>query len=93
ILPVVEASGATTADVTIGLLPSPPTCIAGAKAIQQANVTKPVLALSQCIAAPVKQAVGDYPKWTYISVSTNPVPGGDAATQGYLDVMKAYAPA
>lgn len=92
ILPVVQASGAPSSDVTIALLPSPPTCIAGAKALQQANVTKPVLALAQCIAQPVKAAVGDYPKWTYISVSTNPVPGGDAATQGYLDVMKAYAP-
>jgi branched-chain amino acid transport system substrate-binding protein len=92
ILPVVQASGAPSADVTIALLPSPPTCIAGAKALQQANITKPVLALAQCIAQPVKAAVGDYPKWTYISVSTNPVPGGDQATQGYLDVMKAYAP-
>ncbi len=93
ILPVVEASGAPRADTTIALLPSPPTCIAGAKAIAQANVTKPVLALAQCIAAPVKQAVGDYPKWTYISVSTNPaVTGVDGATDGYLAAMKAYAP-
>jgi hypothetical protein len=78
--------------VTIALLPSPPTCIAGAKAIAQAHVTKPVLALSLCIAQPVKAAVGDYPKWTYISINTNPVPGGDSATQGYLDVMNADAP-
>ena len=93
ILPVVQASGATKADATVALLPSPPTCIAGAKAFEQAGVTKPILALSQCIAAPVKQAVGDYPKWTYISVSTNPaLLGVDAATDGYDEVMKAYAP-
>lgn len=93
ILPVVQASGATKADVTIALLPSPPTCIAGAKALDQAGVTKPILGLAQCIADPVKAAVGDYPKWTYISVSTNPaVKGEDPATDGYVSVMDAYAP-
>ena len=93
ILPVVEASGATKADTTIALLPSPPTCISGAKALAQAGVSKPILGLALCIAAPVKQAVGDYPKWTYVSINTNPaLTGADAATDGYLDVMKAYAP-
>ena len=93
ILPVVQASGASTADVTVTLLPSPPTCIAGAKAIAQANITKPVLSLAQCIAAPVKQALGDYPKWTYVSISTNPALPSDPATSGYVKVMGAYAPA
>jgi branched-chain amino acid transport system substrate-binding protein len=92
ILPVVQASGAPTADVTVTLLPSPPTCIAGAKAIAQANITKPVLALAQCIAAPVKQALGDFPKWTYVSISTNYALPSDPATAGYVQVMNAYAP-
>jgi branched-chain amino acid transport system substrate-binding protein len=92
ILPVVQASGATTADVVVTLLPSPPTCIAGAKAIAQAGITKPVLSLAQCIAEPVKQALGDYPKWTYVSISTNPALPSDPATAGYVKVMKAYAP-
>jgi branched-chain amino acid transport system substrate-binding protein len=93
ILPNVIASGAGKTDVTVTLFPSPPTCIAGAKALQQANVTKPILALNLCIAAPVKQAVGDYPKWTYVSLNTNPSVPGDAATDAYVQVMKAYAPA
>jgi branched-chain amino acid transport system substrate-binding protein len=93
ILPSVIASGAGKTDVTVTLFPSPPTCIAGAKALQQANVTKPILALNLCIAAPVKQAVGDYPKWTYVSLNTNSEVPGDAATDAYVQVMKAYAPA
>lgn len=93
ILPSVIASGAGKTDITVTLFPSPPTCIAGAKALQQANVTKPILSLNLCIAAPVKQAVGDYPKWTYVSLNTNPEVAGDAATDAYVQVMKAYAPA
>jgi branched-chain amino acid transport system substrate-binding protein len=92
ILPVVQASGAASADVTVTLLPSPPTCIAGAKAIAQLNLTTPVLSLAQCIAEPVKQALGDYPKWTYVSISTNYALPSDPATAGYVQVMKAYAP-
>ena len=91
LLPVVQASGAPRADVTIALTPSPPTCIAGAKALQQAGVTKPILGLNLCVAGPVKQAVGDYPKWTYISVTELPVRGQSKAVDGFLDVMNAYA--
>jgi branched-chain amino acid transport system substrate-binding protein len=91
ILPSVIASGAGKTDVTVTLFPSPPTCIAGGKALQQANVTKPILALNLCIAAPVKQALGDYPKWTFVSLNTNPDVPGDAATDAYVNVMKAYA--
>jgi branched-chain amino acid transport system substrate-binding protein len=91
--PSVIASGAGKTDVTVTLFPSPPTCIAGGKALRQANVTKPILALNLCIAAPVKQALGDYPKWTYVSLNTNPDVPGDPATDAYVQVMKAYAPA
>lgn len=93
ILPSVIASGAGKTDVTVTLFPSPPTCIAGGKALQQANVTKPILALNLCIAAPVKQALGDYPKWTYVSLNTNPDVPGDPATDAYVKVMHAYAAA
>lgn len=92
-LPVVQASGAPQADATIGILPSPPTCIAGAKALQQAGIAKPVLGLSLCIADPVKDALGDYPEWTYVSISTNPaLAGDDPMTDAYVSVMEAYAP-
>jgi branched-chain amino acid transport system substrate-binding protein len=93
LLAPVNAAGAGQTDVIVTLFPSPPTCIAGAKALQQASAGKPVLALNLCIAAPVKKAVGDYPKWTYISLNTNPeIKGADAATDAYDAVMKAYAP-
>ena len=75
------------------LFPSPPTCIAGAKALKQIGGDKPVLSLSLCIAEPVKQAVGDYPAWTYVAVNTNTEIPGDEATDAYTAVMKAYAPA
>jgi branched-chain amino acid transport system substrate-binding protein len=94
LLAPVNAAGAGQTDVIVTLFPSPPTCIAGAKALQQASAGKPVLALNLCIAAPVKQAVGDYPKWTYVSLNTNPeIKGADPATDAYSAVMKAYAPA
>jgi branched-chain amino acid transport system substrate-binding protein len=94
LLAPVNAAGAGQTDVVVTLFPSPPTCIAGAKALQQASAGKPVLALNLCIAEPVKKAVGDYPKWTYVSLNTNPeIKGADAATDGYTAVMKAYAPA
>lgn len=92
-LPSVIASGAGKTDVTITLFPSPPSCIAGAKALQQANVTKPTVGLSACIAEPVKQALGDYPKMTYIALNTNPSIPGDPATDAYVRVMKTYAAA
>lgn len=94
LLAPVNAAGAGQTDVIVTLFPSPPTCIAGAKALQQASAGKPVLALNLCIAAPVKQAVGDYPKWTYVSLNTNPeIKGADPATDAYSAIMKAYAPA
>jgi branched-chain amino acid transport system substrate-binding protein len=91
LLAPVNAAGAGQTDVIVTLFPSPPTCIAGAKALQQASGGKPVLSLNLCIAEPVKKAVGDYPKWTYVSLNTNPeIKGADAATDGYTAVMKAY---
>ena len=92
-LPTLIAAGAGKADVTVTLFPSPPTCIAGAKALKQIGGDKPVLSLSLCIAEPVKQAVGDYPAWTYVAVNTNTEIPGDEATDAYTAVMKAYAPA
>jgi branched-chain amino acid transport system substrate-binding protein len=94
LLAPVTAAGAGHTDVIVTLFPSPPTCIAGAKALQQASAGKPVLSLNLCIGDPVKKAVGDYPKWTYISLNTNPdIKGVDSATDAYASVMKAYAPA
>lgn len=88
----VIASGAPAADATVGLFPSPPTCIAGAKALRQANVTKPILGLGLCIADPVQKALGDFPRWTYMFANENPdLVTADPLVAGYVDVMHAYA--
>jgi branched-chain amino acid transport system substrate-binding protein len=90
-LPAVVAGRSSSTDFTIALLPSPPLCIAGYKAFQQAHVTKPIVALSLCIAPGVKAALGDYPQWIYQDPSTNPAEPEDAFTKGYVQVMSAYA--
>jgi branched-chain amino acid transport system substrate-binding protein len=88
----VTASGAGKTDVTLGLFPSPATCIAGEKGLQNAVGSKPVLSLGLCLADPVKKALGDFPKWTYVSVSTNPLmPSADPDVAAYVDALRATA--
>ncbi len=92
LLPNVIASGATHTDMTIMLTVSPSSCIAGAKALKQANDTKPTIGLFLCISPPVKQGLGDYAPWTYVDTATDVDYPIDPATQGYLAAMMAYAP-
>ena len=92
ILPSVIAAKSSSTDVTMTFFGVPPACIAGAKAFQQANVTKPIISLGTCLATPVKAALGDYPKWLYANLVENPAaPNPDSAVQGYLQVMRHYA--
>ena len=92
ILPSVIAAKSSSTDVTMTFFAVPPACIAGAKAFQQENVTKPIIALGTCLATPVKEALGDYPKWLYANLVENPAaPSPDSAVQGYLQVMRHYA--
>lgn len=92
LLAPVTASGATRTDATIALLPTESSCIAGAKALQQANVTKPILALGLCLGEPEKKALGDFAKWTYVIATTNPNMPSDPDVAGYIAAMKHYAP-
>ena len=91
-LPAVLSAGSSRTDLTIALLIAPSSCIAGYKAMQQAHITKPIIALQTCITGQVKQSLGDFPTWTYLSDASNPATTGDPATDDYLQVMKAYAP-
>ena len=92
LLPSVIASRAASTDVTMTLIGVPPACIAAAKAFQHANVTKPIISLGDCVATPVKTALGDYPKWLYANILENPAaPNPDAAVKGFLAVMTHYA--
>lgn len=92
LLAPVTAAGSTRTDVTIALLPTPPSCIAGAKAFQQAAVTKPILSLGLCIGEPEKKALGDFAKWTYVFGNVNPADASDPDVAAYLAAMKDYAP-
>ena len=48
-------------------------CIALAKAFKQLGLnSKPVVSLPECLEPAVKQALGDYPKWTYVYTGKNP---------------------
>ena len=92
ILPTVIAAKSSATDVTMTFFGVPPACIAGAKAFQQANVNKPIISLGTCLATPVKEALGDYPKWLYANLVENPAaPNPDSAVQSYLQVMRHYA--
>jgi branched-chain amino acid transport system substrate-binding protein len=92
LLAPVTASGATRTDATVALLPTPPACIAGAKAFQQAGVSKPILALGLCINEPVKKALGDFAKWTYVFGNVNPTAPDDPDAAAFTAAMKQYAP-
>jgi branched-chain amino acid transport system substrate-binding protein len=92
LLAPVTAAGATRTDATVALLPTPPSCIAGAKAFQQAGVTKPILSLGLCIGEPGKKALGDFAKWTYVFGNVNPSDASDPDVAAYLSALRQYAP-
>jgi branched-chain amino acid transport system substrate-binding protein len=86
------AAGVGSTDVTIGLFPSPPTCIAGAQALKTTAGGKPVVALGACLAQPVQKQLGDFPTWTYMTVFENPgAPQLSADVAAYGAVMSHYA--
>jgi branched-chain amino acid transport system substrate-binding protein len=92
LLAPVTAAGAARTDATVALLPTPSSCIAGAKAFQQAGVSKPILSLGLCIGEPEKKALGDFAKWTYVFGNVNPNDSKDPDVSAYLAAMKQYAP-
>jgi len=92
LLAPVTAAGATRTDATVALLPTPPSCIAGAKAFQQAGVSKPILSLGLCIGEPEKKALGDFAKWTYVFGNVNPSDTSDPDVAAYLSALRQYAP-
>jgi branched-chain amino acid transport system substrate-binding protein len=86
------SAGVGKTDIVIALLPSPSSCIAAAKAFKTVAPTTPVLALGACLAAPVKDQLGDYPQWSYLSVFENPyLAEGNPTVGAYDAVMAAYA--
>ena len=66
-----EASGVATANVSSPVVVTPAACIDYAKSMQQLGLSTPTLASSLCLTPNIKQALGDYPKWTYQSAILN----------------------
>jgi branched-chain amino acid transport system substrate-binding protein len=66
-----QEAGVTSADVVIPLSTAGG-CVALAKGLQSLGVTDPkkIVTIPLCLSAPVKQALGDYPKWTYLIASS-----------------------
>jgi branched-chain amino acid transport system substrate-binding protein len=68
----IEASGASSAGGIFVVGSTSSECIALSKAFTQLNITAPTVSLPECLQTAVKQALGDYPKWTYVFTSRNP---------------------
>lgn len=80
------AAGVQDADLVIPLVILPPQCIAVDTAMQALGSDATVLALSACQSAAVRNALGDYPQWTYLAASPNTeVSDPDATVQAEVD--------
>ncbi len=85
------AAGAQTADAVV-MSGSTTACVPFAEALQQLGVTAPVETFGFCQDSSVAEALGDYPKWTYIQPLKSPIGVEDADVQLYNAVMDAYSP-
>jgi hypothetical protein len=85
------AAKASSTDATFGGFITSSECISGAKALQQLSITKPVLVnASACYVPQVKEALGDYPKWDYVSpIIISGTPDASGQSQAFLQMMAA----
>ncbi|WP_019181112.1 ABC transporter substrate-binding protein [Microbacterium yannicii] len=85
------AAGVQDADLIIPLVILPPQCIAVDAALQALATDATVLALAACQSIAVKEALGDYPAWTYLAAYPNPdVESADAEVQAQLEAYKEW---
>ena len=81
----IAAANAKSSDAIFLATSTTGECIAIAKAFTQLGITKPVVSLSDCTEQAVKSALGDYPKWSYVFTSPNPLaPHGPTFADGGL---------
>jgi branched-chain amino acid transport system substrate-binding protein len=92
LLPALSASGGNKNDVIYMDSVSTPNCISAAKAAQQAAITKPIVGVNACVTSVVKQALGDFPKWTTRWNQEDPYAQGSADVKAYNTVMASYNP-
>jgi branched-chain amino acid transport system substrate-binding protein len=89
LLAAFAAANAQSSDATVLIGPAPNLCIAGSKAADQLKV-KNMLSLSLCLTPPVQQALGDYPKWTYIALNeSGDLPKADPYVAAWRTAMGA----
>ena len=85
------ASNITSAQAAFLATDSDATCIAVDQAILSFHLNHlTTIADPSCIDAGVKQALGDYPKWTYWSVEPNVYTAATAQLQEFHSAMAAY---
>jgi branched-chain amino acid transport system substrate-binding protein len=67
-------------------------CVALDKGLQSLGVTDPkkIVTVPLCLSAPVKQALGDYPKWTYLIASSLFGDMSDASMKVYMGLAAKY---
>jgi branched-chain amino acid transport system substrate-binding protein len=84
LLAPMTAANAQSTDASTVFFVNPSVCTAGSKATDQLHV-KHVVALALCLDPHVQQALGDYPKWTYVNtgVSAN-LPKADPYVAAWL---------
>jgi branched-chain amino acid transport system substrate-binding protein len=66
LLAPMTAAKAQSTDASVVFFVNPSVCTAGSKAVDQLHV-KHVVALALCLDPHVSEALGDYPKWTYVN--------------------------
>jgi ABC-type branched-subunit amino acid transport system substrate-binding protein len=85
------AAGVQDADLIIPLVILPPQCIALDGALKALATDATVLSLSACQSTAVREALGDYPAWTYLAAYPNPdVSSDDPEVQAQLDAYKEW---
>jgi ABC-type branched-subunit amino acid transport system substrate-binding protein len=85
------AAGVQDADLIIPLVILPPQCIAVDGALKALATDATVLALAACQSVAVKEALGDYPAWTYLAAYPNPdVEDADPEIQAQLDAYQEW---
>jgi branched-chain amino acid transport system substrate-binding protein len=83
------AAGAQTADMVVPVTDAPG-CINTAKALHSIGRTKNIVPPPLCLAAPVQQALGDFPLWTYGIAQTLPTDTTAADSKAYVDTATRY---
>jgi branched-chain amino acid transport system substrate-binding protein len=89
----IAASGAQSSDAIFLATSTTGECIAVAKAFSQLGINKPVVSLSDCTEQSVKSALGDYPKWSFVFTSPDPLAAHSATSQTatFDSAMAAYS--